>query len=115
MEGVSFTAQSAIEISEKITKIREQDMSKMQQIGKPAATTCVKVLRRLYAQPIVSITDITEWTNYTRQGAYKVISRLIQLNILKPLPLKSASKYAQKYIYWEYFNLFNDENELSVK
>ncbi len=111
LEGISATAKSAIDISEKITKIREEDMRKMQQLGKPTAATCVEVLRHLYAQPIVSVADITAWTNYTRQGAYKVIDRLVQLNVLKPLPLKGVSKYAQKYIYWEYFNLFSEDND----
>lgn len=110
LEGVIVTAQSAIEISEKITRIREQDMRKMQQLGKPAAAIGVEVLRHLYAQPIISIADITEWTKYTRQGSYKVIDRLVQLNILKPL--NRSTNYAQKYIYWEYFNLFNEENEV---
>lgn len=110
LEGVCVTAQSAIDISERITKIREQDMRKMQEIGKPAAATCVDVLRHLFAQPIVSVADIAAWTSYTRQGAYKVINRLVHLNVLKSLPLKSEAKYGQKYIYWEYFNLFIDEN-----
>lgn len=108
LEGVCVTAKSAIEISEKITIVREKDMRKVQQLGKPAAATGVEVLKKLYAQPIVSVGDITDWTKYTRQGSYKVIDRLIGLDILRPLPLKSASKYAQKYIYWEYFNLFSE-------
>lgn len=111
LEGVCITAQSAIGISERITKIREQDMDKMQEIGKPAAATCVKVLRHLFAQPIVSVADIAEWTGYTRPGSYKIINRLVHLNVLRALPLRSESKYGQKYIYWEYFNLFVEENE----
>lgn len=108
LEGVYTTAQSAIDISEKITKIREQDMRKIQQLGKPAAATGVEVLRRLYAQPIIGVADIADWIKYTRQGAYRVIDRFLKLDILKPLPLRGTSKYAQKYIYWEFFNLFNE-------
>jgi Fic family protein len=107
LDGVIETARSAINTCKKITALREQDMRKSQSLGKTAAKVTVNVLRNLYAQPIVSAADIAEWTGYSRQGAYNVITRLVKLNILQPL--RDSDNYGQKYIYQDYFNLFYEE------
>ena len=81
-------------------------MRKAQMLGKSAASNTIKMLKKLYGQPIVGIADVVAWTGYTRQGAYKVIERLEKLGILKPL--NSPSGYGQRYIYQEYYELFNN-------
>jgi hypothetical protein len=45
------------------------------------------------------------WTGFTPQGAYNVIERLRGLNILEPL---GDADYGQKYIYADYYEIFDD-------
>lgn len=104
LEGVIETARSAIDVACKINLIREQDMLKVHKLGKAAAASAIEVLRKLYAQPIVDIAKIQEWTGFTRAGAQKVINRFIEIGILTQRnPLQT---YARTYEYQAYLKLF---------
>jgi Fic family protein len=107
LDGIADTAISAIKTCADITRLREGDMKKVQKLNQTASEVTVKVLENLYKMPIAGIGDIVKWTNYTQRGAYKVIDRLVKMNIL--YPLKNGEKvYSQKWFYKEYLDLFND-------
>jgi hypothetical protein len=89
--------------------LREQDISKVQSLNRTASEATVKILGNLYKMPIVGIADIVKWTNYTRRGAYNTIERLIEMEILSPL---RENTYAQKWVYRDYLNLFDNEDRL---
>lgn len=105
LDGVIDIAESAILTCEKITKLREKDMMKIQQMSKTASESSMKVLINLYKMPIVGIADIAKWTEHTRQGAYKDIERLVKSDILTPIK-QGENIYAQKWKYAEYLSLF---------
>lgn len=107
LDGVIETAESAIATCHKVTKLRDRDMAKAHELGRTAADNTTKMIKKLYSQPVVSVADVVAWTDYTRPGAYKVIERLVDLDILKPL--KTATKYGQKYLYADYYDIFKDE------
>ena len=65
IDGVVEIANEAIVIVEKITKLKERDFMKIQSFGKRAAESAVLVLPRLYANPIVNVTTIREWTGFS--------------------------------------------------
>lgn len=106
LDGVIEISKSATDTCSQITRLRDRDMVKAHSLGKTSAKLTVELLRQLYRQPIVSVSDIVEWTGYSRQGAYNAIERLVGLKILHPL--KAPDSYGQKYIYDDYFKLFND-------
>lgn len=107
LEGIIETARSAIETCAAITKLREQDMAKVQMLNRTASEATVKVLTNLYKIPVAGIADIVKWTGYTERGSYKVIDRLVDLGIL--YPLKSGDNvYAQKWVYKDYLDLFEN-------
>lgn len=105
LNGVIDIANSAILTCEKITKLREKDMMKIQQMNKVTSESSMKILVNLYKIPIVGVADIAKWTGHTRQGAYKDINRLIETGILTPIK-KGENIYAQKWKYAEYLSLF---------
>lgn len=108
LDGVTETAEAAIETCSKITALRLEDMEKVQSLGKSAAASTVKMLQHLYSLPIVGLAEVMQWTGYSKQGAYNVIERLIELDILSP---RGNKDYAQKYEYKRYLDIFNsDEN-----
>lgn len=107
LDGVIETAQEAIKTVEKINKLREEDMKKIQSLGKTAASSAVKILPELFKLPIINVSSIQKWIGVTRQGAQKIIDRFIELEILQP---KDENKtYGRSYIYRRYVDIFRDE------
>ncbi len=105
LEGVAETAESGIETCDKITALRDRDFVKIQKLGKKSAASTLEIVRKLFGQPIVGIAEIMKWTHFTAPGAYKVIDRLKDLRILEPL---GDAAYGQKYVYADYYELFDD-------
>src|SRR3989344_8883156 len=109
LSGVSEIAEEAIETVRKITKIRERDILKIQSMDKRSSKSAIEVLPRLFAQPIVDVTTISEWTDFTGNGAQKLIDRFIELEILK---LRNPEKkYGRSYIYKDYVDIFYDAHK----
>jgi Fic family protein len=105
LEGVAEIADASIEACTKITALRDRDFAKMQKLGKKSAESTLEIIRKLFGQPIVGIAEIMQWTGFTPQGAYNVIERLKDLKILEPL---GDADYGQKYIYADYYEIFDD-------
>lgn len=105
LEGVIETGDESIKISKKIAELREEDMRKLQALGKREAESGIKLLQNLYKTPIVTTTNVSEITGYTRNGAQKVIDRFVELDILKARDEKET--YAKGYIYSKYVAIFN--------
>ncbi len=104
LDGVIDTANESIIISKKITGIREQDLEKIQSLAKRESESGILVLRKLYAQPIVTSKTIMEWTGFTRAGAQRVIDRFIKIGILELKENKTG--YDRSYIYRKYTDAF---------
>jgi len=105
LDGVIEIATEAIETVKEITKLRERGVLKIQSLGKRASESAVKVLPRLYGQPIVNVSTIQKWTGFTRAGAQAVIDRFVGMKILTPKD--RDKKYGQSYIYKEYVDVFS--------
>ncbi len=106
LDGVIEIANEAVETVDKITKLREQDMMKMQSLGKRAAESAIRVLPKLYAQPIINVPVVQQWTGFSRPGSKEVINRFIKMKILSPKD-KDVT-YGQSYIYREYLSIFSE-------
>jgi Fic family protein len=104
LDGVIEIANEAIDIVGKITVLREKDMAQIQTLGKRASESAIRVLPRLYGQPIVNVATIQKWTGFTRAGAQIVIDRFIEKGILTPKD--KDKKYGQSYVYKEYLDIF---------
>lgn len=104
LDGIIETADQSISISKKITKLRDMDMSKIQGLAKRESESGIKVLQKLYNQPIISTKIIMDWTGFSRVGSQKVIDRFIKLGILKQKNEKEI--YNRSYRYKKYIDLF---------
>lgn len=105
LEGVAEIADLSIETCAKITALRDRDFTKMQKLGKKSAASTLEIVRKLFGQPIIGVAEIMEWTGFSPQGAYNVIERLKDLKILEFL---GDADYGQKYIYADYYEIFDD-------
>jgi Fic family protein len=108
LEGVIEIAEEAIVTVSKITALREQDILKIQTLGKRSSESASLVLPRLYQQPIVNVSTVQNWTGFTRGGAQTVINRFVSIGILKAKD--EGRKYAQSYVYDEYIKIFTQSH-----
>lgn len=109
LDGVVEIAGEAIDTVGKITTLRENDLLKIQMLGKRASESATLVLPKLYAQPIVTGSVVQKWTGFTRAGAQTVIDRFIKMGIL--IPKDKGKKYGQSYMYKSYIDIFSDSEE----
>ena len=112
LEGVIYTANSAITTCAGITKLRERDMRKIQSLGKTASESTLTILQNLYRMPVAGIADIVKWTGFSNKGGYNAINRLVNMDILSPL-LQGDNVYGQKWIYTDYINLFIKDDPIT--
>ena len=105
LDGIIETSESAIGTVREITILREQDIIKISKLNKTSSESAMKILPRLFAQPIVTVGVIQKWAGFnTRTGAQKLIDRFSKLGILE---LKDESvKYGRTYVYRKYLNIF---------
>jgi Fic family protein len=104
LDGAIETANEAIDIVGKITILRDEDLAKIQRLGKRASESVSLVLPKLYGQPVVNLPLMQKWTGFTRAGAQTVINRFIDMGILSPKD--KDIKYGQSYIYKKYTDIF---------
>jgi len=107
LDGVIETANNSIAVSKKITELRENDTAKIQALAKRESESGVVVLRKLYAQPIVSAKNVAEWTGFTTKGGRKVIERFVKLGILQPKETREGRE--QTHVYKRYLDIFTKE------
>ncbi len=110
LDGVIDIANSSIETCRKITELRERDMRKAQKLGKATAPKTLDMIRFLYKMPTVGIADVVNQTRYSRPSAYKLIDRLVDMNIL--YPADENDSYGKKYTYKDYVEVFTEDGSL---
>lgn len=106
LDGVIETANQSIDTSKRITALREDDMRKLQSLGKREATSGVLFLQHLFKNPIASASMVVSTMKFSRVGGQKLIDRFIGLGILKQLD--ETTKYGKTYVYRRYIDIFND-------
>lgn len=104
LDGVEEIANEAIHTVLGITKLREQDMLKIQFLSKRSSESAIKVLPQLYRMPIVNVAKIQKWTGFTRAGSQNLIDRFIDLDILHDRDPKKT--YDKSYVYKKYVDIF---------
>jgi Fic family protein len=105
LDAVINIANSSIATCQKIVDLRDRDMKKIQVLNQKSSKSTLEVLIKLYAMPIVGIADVVKWTNFSQRGAYKLIYRMEEMQILYPTK-QGEDVYGQKWTYRDYLNAF---------
>ncbi len=108
VDAVTETAEEAIEISKKVTKLRDKDLEKISSLSKKTSETAQLVVRNLYKDPIASTATIEGWIGQSRPGTIKFIDKLIEAGILE-LYKKGEGARPSLYVHREYVNIFADK------
>jgi len=110
LDGVSETAESAIETAKKITVLREDDIGRISKMNKTSSESAMTVLPKLFAQPIVTVALVQKWAGFnTRAGAQKLIDRFVSAGILEIKDDKT--KYNRLFVYRKYLDIFEKSFE----
>jgi Fic family protein len=100
--GAIATAQNSITTFDNILKLQKQVEQKIQTLRSRTANA-QKVLNQLYQRPVINAAEIVELTALSSTSAYKLITDLEQLEILKEV---TGGKRGRMYIFNEYLQLF---------
>ncbi len=105
LQGVAEVGKQAAETTQRIILLREQDrVTALKEFGR-SAYDAYSILEHLYANPIVSVSEIQKLTSRSRQAAAKTVQRFVECGILKELSGKMRYRY---FIYEKYVQLFPD-------
>lgn len=104
LKGIIEVAKEAITTSDKVIKLRERDIQKISELGK-AGKNALVLLRNLYKSPMVNVRKVQEITGLSREGANRLVHRLVKINIL--IPKDKGKKYGRLFVYYDYLNLFD--------
>jgi len=103
LEGVTTVSEEAIETSNKITSLREEDINKVVALGRSGKTGMV-LLEALYKQPIINVGKAQEFTGINRQNANLLVNRFVKAGILKQTD--ESKDYGRRFVYKRYLDLF---------
>ena len=101
--GVATVAREAIETSKKVTELREQDIIRIQQLGRTAKVGMV-LLQNLYKLPIVNVRKVEEWTSLSRVNANNLVRKFEDNGILEQQD--KEVEYGRIFHYKKYLSLF---------
>lgn len=102
LEGVRETAGQGVRTFRAITQLRQDMPDRLRPLGVRAANG-LRLVDNLYQQPIIRVVDAVEVLGTTNSTAYRLISDLVQLGVLNPIPAPGRGQY---YAFTEYIDLF---------
>lgn len=104
LEGVSITAEKAVDTARKIVKLREDHIAKVSSLGRSSEKGMI-LLNSLYKTPFVRVTDVEALTSLANPNALSLVGKFINLGILKET---TGYKRNRVYSYEDYVNIFYD-------
>jgi Fic family protein len=107
LEGVATTAADAKNTLLKIKKMFEADDERVADIGR-ARESAGAVLDAFKQKPLLTISEITKRTGLAKATAISMVSRLMDLGIIKNI---SEKKWGQIYSYAEYTKLLTPNED----
>ncbi len=107
LDGVAIIAEEAIDVSKKINLLRQENIVKMQSLGRRSVTGTM-VLENLYKLPIITVKNIEDWTSLSTPQANELVQKLIEVGILQQR--NQNIKYNREFWYKDYIKLFTHGN-----
>lgn len=100
--GMIETAKKGISTFDSILQLQKQSDLKIQSLGSRAANA-QKITNFLYKRPMINTEKVKEITGITMPSAYKLISELERIEILKEV---TGAQRGRMYAFESYLNLF---------
>ncbi|MGE5348020.1 MAG: Fic family protein [Actinomycetota bacterium] len=102
LTGVIDTAEKGIRTFDSILQLQRQMDQRIQTLGRSLANA-QKVMDYLYHKPLINAVTVSEITGISSPSAYRLVSNLEQLGVLKEI---TGGKRKREYLFADYLNLF---------
>lgn len=106
LRGVTDVSGQATETARRILALREQYRDRILQHFGGAAGNGLKVLDRLFRQPIVSVNEVKKLTGTTYPAANQLVQRLVEQRVLREFTGQARNR---RFRFDDYIALFTDE------
>lgn len=107
LNGITKSAQQAIETTQKINKVFVKDLAKINTLGR-SKNSCLQVFEYLKKLPQVSVPIIAQALKISQPTVRNAIHHLVELDILKEVSKKKRDKV---YVYKQYLKLLEEGSE----
>jgi Fic family protein len=105
LRGVAEVSAEAAATARRILTLREQHRALITDRLGRAAGNGLRVLERLFAQPLITVRDVAELTGVTFAAANQLVARLVEQGILLEMTGRDRNRV---FIYQAYYSLFDD-------
>ena len=105
LTGVIETAQEAVDIARSITALREEDLKKINAMGR-ISENALLVYEGLFDKPTISIEEATTKLNISGATSGRLLERLCKEGILSNLGSRKRKKV---FVYKRYIDIFNKD------
>jgi len=107
LDGVVKSAQQAIWTAQKINMTFEQDLAKIQTLGR-AKFSCLQIFEYLKKLPQISVSPLSQELGLSAPTVRSAINHLVALGVLKEISNKQRDKV---YVYKQYLDLLSEGSE----
>jgi Fic family protein len=105
LEGVRSVSEEAVDTAQRITKLRESHLESISHFGKNAKTA-LKLLNKLYSQPIVDAKGVGKITGISsKANVNNLIEKFISAGILFEMTGRERNR---RFLYKSYLNQFKE-------
>lgn len=105
LTGVIETAQKGVQTFDAILRLQKELDLQLKKMGSKG-NDAKKVIDFLYTKPIIDAAKVAEIIDKSSVTAYALISKLVELNVLKEI---TGAKRGRIFVFKDYLDLFNSE------
>ena len=105
LTGVIETAQEAVAIARNITALREEDLRKINALGR-TSENAMTIYEGLFDKPTISIEETTSKLDISDTSSARLLEKLCEEGILSNLDNRKRKKV---YVYNRYIDVFNKD------
>ena len=105
LTGVIETAQEAVDIARSITALKEEDLKKINAMGRTSENALV-IYEGLFDKPTISIEEATTKLDISVATSGRLLERLCEEDILSNLDNRKRKKV---FVYKRYIDVFNKD------
>lgn len=105
LTGVIETSQEAVEIARRIVLLKEDDLKKINALGR-MSSNALSIYNRLFDNPITTIEEVTRRLDISVATSGRLLDRLCEVGILNNLGNRKRNKI---FVYKKYIEIFSED------
>ena len=112
LDGVKLTAEGAVSTAQRLSRMFQNDRSRIEEAGGRRAGSGLRVHDALKTQPILSLTAARRHTNLSFQAASSAMELLIAHGIAREI---TGKRRGRLFVYDQYLSILNEGTEVEAE